>query len=123
MKFENKIAIITSSKFGSNLRLSTLVELLELDKTKDLIGLNFNGSSMCCDDLSNFNFTDCTFKGSDFMSAILVNTNFTNCCLKEANFQNTNLTGTNFTKAKLAKATFYEAKFINTIFTESDYTW
>ena len=123
MDIKNKLEIVTRSKFDPRLKLSELVELLELDKTKDLIGLDFNGVSFCGDDLSNFNFTDCNFRNANLMSCILINTNFTNCCLKEVNLQYTILTGTNFTLAKLAKASFYDAKFINTIFADSDYTW
>ena len=117
---QKKLQILTTTNFTSTLPLSKLVELLELDKTKDLVGLDFGKTRIIADDLTDFNFTECDFAYSDFSSTILERTNFTRCNLTRVRFENSKLFETNFTEAKIPKVVFTDAKFVNTIFTDSN---
>lgn len=116
---QKKLQILTSSTFTNELPLSKLVELLELDKTKDLVGLDFGKTRIIADDLTDFNFTDCNFANSDFSSSLLQRTNFTRCNLTMVRFEYSKLFETNFTEAKIPKIVFTDAEFVNTIFTNS----
>ena len=117
---QNKLQILLKATFTSDLPLSKFVELLELDKTKDLVGLDFGKTRIIADDLTDFNFTNCNFAYSDFGSSILQRTNFTKCNLTGARFENSKLFETNFTEAKIPKIVFTDAKFVDTIFTNSN---
>lgn len=117
---QNKLQIILKATFTSILPLSKLVELLELDKTKDLVGLDFGKKRIISDDLTDFNFTDCNFAYSDFSSSLLQRTNFTRCNLTGVRFENSKLFETNFTEAKIPKIVFTDARFVGTIFTNSN---